>query len=355
MVEGTLFKSFERFKNYRRYQRALTTELRDFLISLLPGFKDPRIALPLVTDVLSLLDYSLLVSTSPIRGATNSNLVRFRELMEQAIFDVIYPPYRGREIPEDLQRFTDLLIAVRKTRPVGIVTSNFDMALEEQLQYRIRDPAREPHEPIEAKFDFGFAWRDPRTDRGQRGPGKIWPRPSDPVFKFYKLHGSVSWLRCYACEHTYINMWGLSGGWGYAPALRVNERLSQQGLIIQKTTCHCDHRPLRPVLVAPSLVRDIRNPDLLETWKHSLELLRTAGEWWIIGYSFPPEDLAIRSLFMRAWQSRSDRPRVTVVQHGGNRATRARYRLMFPDCKYLTFGLEGFLRRQLEPLGAPAN
>ena len=45
--------------------------------------------------------------------------------------------------------------------------------------------------------DFGFTWRDPQS-------GQLHQRPPSPRFAIYKLHGSLNWLRCALCEHTYV-------------------------------------------------------------------------------------------------------------------------------------------------------
>jgi hypothetical protein len=199
----------------------------------------------------------------------------------------------------------------------GVISANYDTAVESELMKGL------PGE-VAWRFDFGFAWRDPVS-------GQLHDRPSAPAVRFYKLHGSVNWLRCGLCEHIYINPRGPIGGLGF-----VDQRH-------EANTCHCDHGPLRPVLVAPSLIRDVRDVNLLEVWKHSLELMRTADEWVIVGYSFPPEDIAIRSLFLRASQGRAQRPRVVVVQKGDDYLTRSRYQVFFPGCDYFTGGLEAYL------------
>jgi hypothetical protein len=73
----------------------------------------------------------------------------------------------------------------------------------------------------------------------------------------------------------------------------------------------------------------------------------TASHWLIVGYSLPAEDIAIRSMLMRAYQARADRPRITVVvkedQPEPARALKNRYRLLFPECDYFTDGLEAFI------------
>lgn len=66
----------------------------------------------------------------------------------------------------------------------------------------------------------------------------------------------------------------------------------------------------------------------------------------MIGYSFPDEDLNIRSLFTRALASREGSPFITAIQFGSSEQTRIRYEAFFPlqQLTFLTGGLEVFLQ-----------
>jgi hypothetical protein len=101
------------------------------------------------------------------------------------------------------------------------------------------------------------------------------------------------------------------------------------------------------VIVAPSLVRDGRDPILLGIWRKALEALRQADEWIIFGYSLPPEDVAIRCMFLRAYQGGGTvgTPRVVVVQKEEREPELMRYRLLLPKQKYayVAGGLSGYL------------
>lgn len=70
----------------------------------------------------------------------------------------------------------------------------------------------------------------------------------------------------------------------------------------------------------------------------------------IAGYSFPAEDVAIRSMFLRAWDGREKKPRITVIQRG-NAETEETYRAFFPRValNYLNDGLEAFIDRACPP------
>jgi len=291
-------------------------DLSRLLLALLPGFNDVT-DLPLITDILSLVDYSLLTSTNPLRGCSSEDLRRLRLLLEQAIYDALWWPYPKGVPPPVLSRLSSgLLNLIESGESLGIISTNYDIAVETEI-------ARAwSYNPL--RFDFGFSWRDPRS-------GNRIERSSEASLSFYKLHGSVNWLRCELCEHIYINLKGVIAYHGYSSAPT------------EANTCHCGHTTLRPVLIAPSLVRDVREVNLLEIWKHSLELLRQAHEWVIIGYSFPSEDIAVRSLFLRASHGRSRPPRITVVQKGDDPSLVSRYRTFFPTCEFFNDGLEGYL------------
>jgi len=63
-----------------------------------------------------------------------------------------------------------------------------------------------------------------------------------------------------------------------------------------------------------------------------------------VGYSLPPEDVAIRSMLLRAYHGRDNgRPEVVVIQKAKNEPEVSRYRLLFPEHTYLDGGLGGYL------------
>ncbi len=306
------------------------------LRSLLPGYSD-TIQLPLITDVLSLVDYSLLTDSTPSPRVEQRDLVDLRFLLEAAIFDALWWPWdTDQPSPPLLRRFAEWIDTRSHDvdNAISIVSTNYDIAIEDELFDICR---RRPGEAgvddenalIAGEFDFGFAWRDPDEDR-------IMARPANPRISVLKLHGSLNWLRCEACDQVYLNPYGIIAG------RALNRRANDWN------TCHCGHAKLRMMVVAPSLVRDIRNVTLLEVWKAALEQLRRAEDWIVIGYSFPPEDIAVRSLFLRAYKARSSTPRIRIVLANLTKserdATEARFRLFFPECTFEYGGAEAFIR-----------
>jgi hypothetical protein len=246
--------------------------------------------------------------------------VEFRALLDRALVDVIDTEFLSAAEFSDLcQQFVSWLLQTA----TGIVTTNYDLEIDMALKARL-DP-----DFMRKQVDYGFAWREVNDEY------QLVPRPQDPLFRLYKLHGSLNWLTCQVCEHTYINL---------------DESIKDRAFDEQKgnyNTCHCGHFPLSPVIISPSFVRDVRNADLLYLWKNALEHLRLSPKWVIIGYSLPGEDLAIRSLLMRAYNARegSHPPDVLVVLRTECEATRSRYLSIFPNAEFEWSGVDGFLKK----------
>jgi hypothetical protein len=297
--------------------------LRRGLRSLFPGIDTLASGkLPLITDILTLIDHSERSGFSLVRGWSRRKIDSFRLLLEQVIADMVGPdgPSTAAE-KRCVQNVTNVITAAASKHRVGVITSNYDIELELALfqHYGKKNVAE--------AIDFGMSWRDP-------GAPKIYPRPTTPALSFYKLHGSLNWLRCPLCEYIYINVKGVIIGWA------AEARKSGYN------TCHCEHWPLQSVLVTPSYVRDARDVNLTGIWRNALDLLADADRWILIGYSLPPEDLAIRSLLIKAYRIRMEArtrkpPRIWVVQR--DTKSRAQYKLLFPNAQpFHARGIETF-------------
>ena len=293
-----------------------------YLNRLLPGMDRLRDDdLPLITDVFSMVEYALVAGDSlPVGG--ESDLRRFRDLLKQAITDILLGEYLedwNLSVAEHIRQkkvLTTFASRMKKYMPdVGLVTTNYDIGFESVLYQHLKN--------IGSELDLGFDWRDAGSDRERC-------RPARPRLRVYKLHGSLDVLKCKRCGYVYFNPFGTIAHQSFKPDLDDNN------------TCVCnDDERLELHIVSPSLVRDIRDANLLSIWRSALEFMRNAEEWIIIGYSLPPEDLAIRSLLMRAYAGAENPPKITVVQF--DEKEKSRYELLFPDCTYRSGGLEKYL------------
>jgi NAD-dependent SIR2 family protein deacetylase len=302
-------------------------ELHDLLSRFVPTLFDAEVEPPLITDLLSLVDHLLSAGNAPQPDLDLAALDRLRALLERAIAEVLAEPTvpdRADQNEELLGRFVDWMHrrAEEGDCPLSIITTNYDVAIEKRLYARL------DVQEIPDLIDFGLSWRAVDTPGHDTAQG----RPSSPLLGLYKLHGSLDWLRCPLCDHIYID-----------PARTIFRGEGREGPARRIASCVCGYRPLRHIIVAPSMVRDVRNPNLLTIWHSALEALRTAEEWIVIGYSMPPEDVAIRAMLLRAHRGREKPPRVRLVELGQKEEVENRYRLLFPDLEFEGGGVEGFV------------
>lgn len=312
-----------------------TEALGGLLRDALPGLFEEGVEVPLVTDLLSLLDHMLLAGHPPRPGLRAAELDRLRALLEEAVAEVLSAPMEAGRAAQNAPLLDRLVgwmhgVADSEDRRLSIITTNYDVAIEKRLYQAME--ARE----IPDQVDFGLTWRPMSSGAS----GVVHLRPAAPRLAFFKLHGSLDWLRCPLCDHIYID-----------PARTIfrGRASGEAGERGTPQACVCGHAPLRHILVAPSMVRDVRNPNLLSIWQSAFEALRTADEWIVIGYSLPPEDIAIRSMLLRAYRGRAAPPEVTLVERTQTKNVENRYRLLLPELRFQTGGVEGFV----EGLGGP--
>jgi hypothetical protein len=333
LQHGNLFGKSK--KKSKRWE-SKNDELLYYLNLIYPGLKatDPdseKEKVPGITEVLSLIDYFCLYNLPVSGDLYGEALLRCRQLMNEAMgrflleYDLM--PYTASE-EALLQKFVGPIRNEKKTKEVSIITTNYDLVIDLAFE-----AALSSH-----RVDYGIPYRD--VDDGEL----IRTQPRDPLFRYYKLHGSLNWLKCESCGQYYINPYGSI----VSNAFR--ERLDDNN------TCVCSARlRLSNVLITPSFVRDIRDSNLLQIWKGALEAIRTADKLVIIGYSLPPEDLGIKSIFIRALNSRKKGSlAVDVVQMGDSAL--GNYESLFGRKKfnYHNKGLAPYLQKAV-PVYKAAN
>jgi hypothetical protein len=325
-----------------------------------------RAALPLITDVFSAVDHLLITGHAPAPEVTPDDLRRVRVLLERAIFELLVREESSSDAPNDQGKSSELdlkrrmaVMSILPPRPpdqaaeltrtvqwlrklpagpngrVTLISTNYDIEVEQEL-FRQLDGA------VFDRVDFGMRVRDPRS-------GKLRSQPRLAKFAVHKLHGSLNWLRCDLCGNAYLNP---DGAITYLSFLfdqdsrRGDEDHGRANKLagMGANRCHCGHAPLRHVIVAPSFVRDVRDAMLLEIWRSAMDALREADKWIIVGYSLPPEDVAIRAMFLRAYRAHVGKaPKIVVVQHERREPELTRYGLLFPDHVYHSGGLRTYL------------
>lgn len=325
LVGHELFQLGVAKKTKKEYQ--YEKELLGFLYKLYPGLRGKNFSkqqshkqIPNITEVLSLVDHFCFYNIPPHPHIFDNRLLHFRDLLNRAVGELINEFDLRIMNDEEEALFYKMVEPINKTKikdKVTIITTNYDLLIDWEFSDIFE----------KNKVDYGISYRDVDTS-------EIIYRDPRPHFHYYKLHGSLNWLRCDLCGHYYINPEGSIVG------------LAFKEIINDANTCICsDTLRLRPVLVAPSIVRDIRDSNLLQIWKASMEAIRTADKIIFIGYSLPSEDLAIKSIIMRGLNGRSKTKKldVEVVQMGD--AAKLNYINIFgKNIKYYSEGLAQYLQ-----------
>src|SRR5205814_4003418 len=107
------------------------TELFQFLNDLLPGERFSKAKVPMVTAVLSVVDFSLATGQALLAGCTLDQTRRARQLLERPLLEVI-PDHEWFKTDEEnrFERFCAWLSRLKSFRPPGrlaMITTNYDM------------------------------------------------------------------------------------------------------------------------------------------------------------------------------------------------------------------------------------
>jgi NAD-dependent SIR2 family protein deacetylase len=109
-------------------------------------------------------------------------------------------------------------------------------------------------------------------------------------FPCYKLHGSLNWLLCSACD--ILDITYASSG--------VTRLLDDP----DAARCPSCETLRTPVIIAPSYYKDISNIHLAVVWNRASRALQEADQIVFCGYSFPDADMHVKYLVKRAQLNR---------------------------------------------------
>jgi hypothetical protein len=149
-----------------------------------------------------------------------------------------------------------------------------------------------------------------------------------------KLHGSLNWLHCKTCHRLEI---GASESRRFLKVLsRLVGPTVEQTYTPDGSLCPICQTKLRPFLVAPSHLKDYRNPHLAQVWYEAERVLREANRVIFIGYSLPEDDVEVVYLLKRSMAHLSS-AQITVVECDPSKPLLSahtvgrRYRTLFGD------------------------
>jgi NAD-dependent SIR2 family protein deacetylase len=326
--KGKLF-----YSGYRRLPEdaALEKRLLRYIELVYPGLsldgKARPEQVPNVTEIFSFVDHLCFYNTPHHPNLGEAGLTDFRVLLNRALGEMLQEYENWGKADTDQatlhsQFIENIRQQIKSGHAVTVITTNYDLSVD---AFFVDEVNRN-------EIDFGIAYRNVDSS-------KLVPQPAKPRLQYYKLHGSLNWLSCSLCGQYYINPIGSIVHQAYRKQVDANN------------TCHCnDKMQLKTVMVPPSIVRDVRDSNLLQVWKGALESIRHANELVMIGYSMPAEDLAIKSIILRGINGRvlKTPPLLDVVQYG--RAAEPNYQNIFGNVfdanRYYDKGLAPYLRQK---------
>ena len=188
----------------------------------------------------------------------------------------------------------------RDIRRHSLATMNYDIHLD-RCVINMRLPAAG-----DVDVDYGIEFANYRI------PGSF-ERPRSRAILLLRLHGSLNWLRCLACQAVFTTV-------------------SRQAAVKERKRCgFCKTTSLDRVLVHPSYLRDYSDPLLRMIWGRMQEELLVSDRWVFVGYSLPDTDVHLRDMLRHAF--RRKQPAVVWAGHRGDTwdAELDRYHAMFGD------------------------
>lgn len=124
-----------------------------------------------------------------------------------------------------------------------------------------------------------------------------------------KLHGSVNFFEDSVDFNRFCIISDLSGKIGKSSLRKAVPAVSALDAAIHILK----DKSLFPAFIAPSYTKLEQRNWMRDVWRYASESLRTAQKWIFIGYSFPPSDGHIATLFNLALIEKKDRPKIIVV------------------------------------------
>lgn len=164
-----------------------------------------------------------------------------------------------------------------------------------------------------------------------------------------KLHGSLNWLLCKTCLRIEL---GVTDSIRYMAILKkvVGPDL-KSAFLADGAPCTVCQSKLRPLLVAPSHLKDYRNPHLAQVWYEAQHVMRQAKRVIFVGYSMPDDDVEVVYLVKRSLAHITDPKQITVVEFcqenpaiaASEHPVGRRYKTLFGEIEWHAGGLDQWL------------
>jgi hypothetical protein len=267
-------------------------------------------------------------------------VTQLRHAMELAIFDLL--EYRLEKAPTNnhYQMLSQIYPVPQEPR---IISMNYDVIIDAAVMFYAE--SRPPQATgAAARWRFPDYGCDISTDLYRNHPERFGT--------LLKLHGSLNWLYCPTCHRLEI------GASEARPFVKALTSLVGAGHKLESfylgtgSKCQTCGTELQALLIAPSHLKNYRNPHLTNLWYRAERLLRSANRAVFVGYSLPDDDVEVVYLLKRGLAHLSPAD-ITVVEFDatnpditlGAHPVGRRYRSLFGDgIAWSARGLDSWLR-----------
>jgi len=281
--------------------------------------------------LMSLIDMAL-----DRREAINANwdigmLSELREAIELGIFDVLEDVLRKAPTNNHYQLLEKLFPPPATPR---IITTNYDLVADSTLLY------------LSQARQAGGGVPDYHCEIANM----LSLRPEQKFGSIFKLHGSLNWLYCRNCQRLLLGATESTKFLGIFREVAPPDLLSS--FSPDGSVCEVCNSTMLPLLIAPSHLKDYRNPHLSQVWHQAQIALRRCARVVFVGYSLPDDDVEVIYLLKRGLAHLSP-SQITVVQYcRENPAVLARdhevgrrYRALFGDIDWHAGGLDEWIAK----------
>lgn len=284
-LQNELFKEF--FKRYSEQKHAkpvLDFFLHFWGIDFTKG-DITESSLPSFEECLGILDWAVLRSET-LKGYTHERINKVRSNLVFLIAKVLEENLRGRTIHH--KNLVKRLMNEGLLSKTCFISLNYDTIIDSALAELY------PTLFLDYGIEFSNSFEIPDNESLNNG---------NPIL-LLKIHGSLNWLYCSTCSQMRITA-------GERQIIKAFYR---------EENCNTCGMPSSPVIVPPTLYKELSNPFIQKIFLKTDTLLRQAEKVFICGYSFGDSDMHIKYLLKRAELFRGNTPDIHVINfHKGKK------------------------------------
>lgn len=240
----------------------------------------------------------------------------FHLLMGAAIKYGVDYRHKNKDYIDDFAQYVNQIAKVRlvdqKKDNIAIITTNWDILLDNSLDKLVRNYSEEKEREIDKKLavvDYCCYISSLDKDDHLIKPGLLALGKNGYNIKYLKLHGSMNWLHCPSCQRMYVKFGEKTMLNPPPPCNHCHKNL--------KLSKDNDAIKLKSNLLLPTFIKDLSNIQIQLVWQNAGIELSEATKVVFIGYSLPQADFEIRQLLSRCIPNHAE---VEVVCYPNDRS-----------------------------------